>query len=223
MKKEKKLPLFWRIYFIVFGVVIVIMAILLIIGYNFMMEYDRVETFPTMNANNYAKTLTQGSYGLLCDDVTNAACVFERDKFEKVISEKLAGSTIVCNKTSAPPKTNDEDSIYELIRNSAKVFKIEANNEDIAYITYKVKKNAGSFGLSGYDFDHVYSVVKGEYAIDIVIPSDATAYINNIQVDAAWITEIGIPEIYDKSFNLYGESSESSSDVVYTRYSTSTR
>lgn len=221
MKKEKRLPLFWKIYFIVFGIVAIIMAILLIIGYNFMVEYDRVETFPTLNANNYAKTLTQGSYGLLFSDQTNAACVFEKDVYSDVLSEKLAGSTITCNRRNAPTVSADEDKIYKQIRASEKSFLIKADDDDIAYITYKAKPDVGSFGLSGYDFDYVYSVVKGEYSIDIVIPYDATAFLNGVEVGTTWATEIGIPVVYDSNSNLYGESFQNTSGTSYTRYSVS--
>ncbi|MBQ8164519.1 MAG: hypothetical protein IJZ94_01705 [Clostridia bacterium] len=207
MEAKKRLPLFWRTYLIVFGVIILIMIILLLLGYNLMMDYHNSQSYPSDSANNYAKSLTQGSYGLLCEDETNAACVFEKDVYTDIVNQKLNGSEIVCEKG------------FSSDRYTRPVYRIKANGESVADVSYLLKDETSKFGFALYDFEHIYSLIKGDYGISLIIPSDAILYLNNVAVGDNWIVENDFQEIYDVSANLYGDSSTSSSSAVsYKKY-----
>jgi len=206
MAEKKKLSTFWKVYFIVFGILIVLFAGLLILGYNVMMDYHETQNFPAMNANNYAKTLTQGSYGLIYNDTLNAASVFENDKYTKLVKDQIAGSIITCEKG------------FSSDRYTKPVYTIRADGEPVADVVYKLKEKKSTFGFAVYDFEHVYSRIKGDKGIDFIVPSDVQLYLNNVLVDENWIAEKNIKEIYDESANLYGDVA-ASTDTTYVKYS----
>lgn len=219
---KKKLSKFWRGYIISFSIFTVLLAILLIVGYNMMIDYDETQSFPAVNADNYAKTLTKGSYGLICNNPRSAASVFENAEYSKLIKEKLDGSVITSEKG------------YSSDRYNKPVYKIRADGVAIADLVYKVKNETSTFGFDIYDFDYVEPLIKGEYAIDFVIPSDAVASLNGVAVSDEWLAKdikkdqngketvtvlpaIPMSDIYDPSSDLYGETSSDSS-VMLRRY-----
>ncbi|MBE7064256.1 MAG: hypothetical protein E7384_00355 [Ruminococcaceae bacterium] len=207
MASKKKLTTFWKVYLIVFGVLFVLLTGLLAVGYGLMMDYHETQSFPRMNANNYAKTLTQGSYGLICNDDLNAASVFENEKYSEIINDKIAGSVITCEKG------------FSSDRYSRPIYTIKADGEAIADVAYKLKKNKSTFGFAVYDFDHVYSRIKGDYEINFIVPDNSIATLNGVTVGENWIAEKNIKQIYDASANLYGDTNTEASKVTYTKYS----
>lgn len=216
MAKKKKLSKFWRGYIISFSILAFLLAILLIVGYNMMIDYDETQSFPSVNADNYAKTLTKGSYGLICNNPRSAASVFENAEYSELINDKLAGSVITSEKG------------YSSDRYNKPVYKIRADGEAVADLVYKVKKETSTFGFDVYDFDYVEPLIKGDYVIDFIIPSDSVATLNGVEVSEYWraknvkkdqngketitvIPEVPMSDIYDPSSDLYGESSPSAS------------
>jgi hypothetical protein len=181
MKKGDKKK-FWKIYAAALGGFTFFMAVLLIIGYNVMMDYDKSQSYVPDAVAEIAAKLETGDLSLLFGDDTefNAAMVFEKEQYSEKINEMIEKDGVSYRKGFS--KDRYTRPLYDIFAGSTKIASVQFVKDD----------GESTFGFDTFKIESIIPRYSGKYAVSVIVPSGADLY-------------IGEDKLVDKSFADGGE------------------
>lgn len=183
MKKQKKKgTLFWKVYAVALALFTVAVAILLFWGYQVMMDYDEAQGTLARESGKIAEKMTReirdGTYESFFADPGNAEAplLFEREAYTALLQQELAeaGGVLTARKG------------FSTDRYTKPVYDIMAGDKRVASVQFKKSEEESRYGFDRFVLEKVVPVTNGRYSVSVLVPENATLYLNDVPVDGRW-------------------------------------
>ena len=180
MKKTKNK--FWKIYAAALGGFTFLMAVLLIIGYNIMIDYDKSQGYIQEAVAEIAGKFEKGEIDLLFEnaDSDNAAMFFEKDAYAEKINGMIKEDGVTYRKG------------FSADRYTRPLYDIFAGDTKIASVQLVKSDKESKFGFDTFEVESVIPRYSGQYAVSVIVPSGAELFLGDDKlVGDAFIEESG--------------------------------
>ncbi len=197
MKKTKNK--FWKIYAAALGGFTFLMAVLLIIGYNIMIDYDKSQGYIQEAVAEIAGKFEKGEIDLLFEnaDSDNAAMVFEKDAYAEKINGMIKEDGVTYRKG------------FSADRYTRPLYDIFAGDTKIASVQLVKSDKESKFGFDTFEVESVIPRYSGQYAVSVIVPSGAELFLGDDKlVGDAFIEESGSETILSNQLFADADSKE---------------
>lgn len=208
MKKYKRNKnLFWKIYAVSMAVLTAIVAVLLIVGYNIMLDYDKAQGVLMRTADKVAGEIAAGNYdSLFTGSELPASLVFEKNTYIKHIRELVEESGGVSARKG-----------FSSDRYTKPVYDIVAGEKRIASLQFTMSKKKSRFGFDTFALESIKPVTDGRYEVVVLVPENTELYLNdNVFVERRWAVET--VKTGNQSNSLYVSETSAEESGVCTKY-----
>ena len=197
MKKTKNR--FWKIYAAALGGLTFLMAVLLIIGYNIMIDYDKSQGYIQEAVAEIAGRFEKGDVELLFEnaDGDNAAMVFEKDSYIEKINAMIEEDGVTYRKGFSADRYTRP--LYDIFAGETKIASVQMVKSD--------KKS--KFGFDTFEVEGVIPKYSGQYAVSVIVPSGAELFLgDNKPVSDDFIEESGAETVVSNQLFAEGDYKE---------------
>lgn len=197
MKKTKNR--FWKIYAAALGGLTFLMAVLLIIGYNIMIDYDKSQGYIQEAVAEIAGRFEKGDVELLFEnaDGDNAAMVFEKDSYIEKINAMIEEDGVTYRKGFSSDRYTRP--LYDIFAGETKIASVQMVKSD--------KKS--KFGFDTFEVESVIPKYSGQYAVSVIVPSGAELFLgDNKPVSDDFIEESGAETVVSNQLFAEGDYKE---------------
>lgn len=197
MKKTKNR--FWKIYAAALGGLTFLMAVLLIIGYNIMIDYDKSQGYIQEAVAEIAGRFEKGDVELLFEnaDGDNAAMVFEKDSYIEKINAMIEKDGVTYRKGFSSDRYTRP--LYDIFAGETKIASVQMVKSD--------KKS--KFGFDTFEVEGVIPKYSGQYAVSVIVPSGAELFLgDNKPVSDDFIEESGAETVVSNQLFAEGDYKE---------------
>ncbi len=197
MKKTKNR--FWKIYAAALGGLTFLMAVLLIIGYNIMIDYDKSQGYIQEAVAEIAGRFEKGDVELLFEnaDGDNAAMVFEKDSYIEKINAMIEEDGVTYRKGFSSDRYTRP--LYDIFAGETKIASVQMVKSD--------KKS--KFGFDTFEVEGVIPKYSGQYAVSVIVPSGAELFLgDNKPVSDDFIEESGAETVVSNQLFAEGDYKE---------------
>ncbi len=181
-KNKKKKSHFWEIYAIYIAALAIIMAVLLIVGYNLMMDFDEAQGVLQRTADSVAAEIGGGNYDKLFKGLDETPItlpepmIFETEAYRDKL-DGLVEKGVVARKG------------FSVNRYDKPVYDILAGGEKVAELEYRKSEKESSFGFTTYELNKITPVIKGKYKVSVLLPEGAELSLNGVAVGSRWLVK----------------------------------
>lgn len=197
MKKTKNK--FWKIYAAALGGFTFLMAVLLIIGYNIMIDYDKSQGYIQEAVAEIAGRFEKGDVEVLFEnaDGDNAAMVFEKDSYIEKINAMIEEDGVTYRKGFSADRYTRP--LYDIFAGETKIASVQMVKSD--------KKS--KFGFDTFEVEGVIPKYSGQYAVSVIVPSGAELFLgDNKPVSDDFIEESGAETVVSNQLFAEGDYKE---------------
>lgn len=160
---------FRKVFLSVLFIFIAAIAAGLYVFWNFLADYEK--TRPVNIIEDFVENIRNGDDALLLESVSFTPTEFEQaDVYAEQYKEKLKGELAFY---AMPDKSTDENPVY----------KIKADNKQIAVVTLAQTGEKSSFGFPGYRVDKIETLAAQPLPdVQIIAPDNSVVYVNGVAV-----------------------------------------